>query len=49
MLQLIKKLRPLQIGVVGISLLLVLIANISISTSSFALWHEPDCPEELLK
>ncbi|WP_420314514.1 cyclic lactone autoinducer peptide [Anaerovorax odorimutans] len=31
-----------------ISSLLVFIANISISTTTFCLWYEPNCPEILL-
>jgi cyclic lactone autoinducer peptide len=32
-----------------VSAVLVLLAEIATSTSIFILWHEPDCPEELLK
>jgi|GEM_PF-4301679 len=28
---------------------LVLLADISTSTSTFCFWYEPDCPKELLK
>lgn len=49
MLEKIKRWKPLQGGIVAISLVLVAIAETSASTSTFAFWHEPDCPEELLK
>ena len=47
MLQRIKELKPAYPVIMILSLLLIYIANISVSSSSFALWHEPDCPKEL--
>lgn len=49
MLQKIKKWKLAQSGVVGISLWLVLLANISASSACWVSWHEPDCPDELLR
>lgn len=49
MFQEIKEWRPLQLGVVAISLLLAYVADMALSSCSLGLWHEPDCPDELLK
>ena len=47
-----KKLRGrnfLQMGAAGISAWLIFIADTSITSACLFFWHEPDCPEELLK
>jgi len=35
--------------VLGCSYALVFIASISIATSTFLMWYEPECPKELLE
>ena len=49
MLKKIKDWKMLRMGVIGMSAWLVLLANASASSACMIVWHEPDCPKELLE
>jgi cyclic lactone autoinducer peptide len=49
MLEKIKTWKPLQMGMLALSMGFVFLAEISASTVTGFLWYEPDCPEELIK
>lgn len=49
MLQKMKKWKLWHVGAVGISAWLVSLADAAVSSACFFIWHEPDCPEELLE
>jgi hypothetical protein len=49
MLSKVKKWNPMQAGLLAISIVLISIAEMATSTATMCLWHEPDCPKELIK
>ena len=49
MLKVIKEWNPLQKGVLMISFVLVFLAEIAASSACLLFWHEPDCPEDMIR
>jgi len=49
MLKKVKKWKPIQSGMMMLSMGFVFLADISASLGTGILWYEPDCPEELIK
>ena len=49
MLKKFKQSKMFQMGAIALSMGLVFIADASASSACLLFWHEPDCPEELIR